>query len=79
VSDERAAFLLLQRPDRVATIGFTVSHGANSERGNIETGMAQFDIGFLWRIEPGRAGEARARRLLNLVIDGLQAQGRHPR
>jgi AcrR family transcriptional regulator len=36
-------------------------------------------VGFLWRIEPSRAGEARARRLLNLVIDGLQAQGRHPR
>jgi AcrR family transcriptional regulator len=31
-------------------------------------------MGFLWRIEPGRDGEARAERLLDLVIDGLQAR-----
>jgi hypothetical protein len=30
-------------------------------------------LGFLWRLEPGPAGEARAGRLLDLVIDGLQA------
>jgi hypothetical protein len=30
-------------------------------------------MGFLWRIEPGREGEARGRRLLDLVIDGLRA------
>lgn len=30
-------------------------------------------MGFLWRIEPGGEGEARGRRLLDLVIDGLRA------
>jgi AcrR family transcriptional regulator len=30
-------------------------------------------MGFLWRIEPGREGEARGRRLLDLVIEGLRA------
>jgi len=29
-------------------------------------------LGFLWRIEPGSAGEARAGRLLDLVIAGLR-------
>ena len=30
-------------------------------------------MGFLWRIEPGREGEARAKRLLDMVIAGLKA------
>jgi AcrR family transcriptional regulator len=30
-------------------------------------------LGFLWRIDPGPEAEARAARLLDLVIDGLQA------
>jgi AcrR family transcriptional regulator len=30
-------------------------------------------LGFLWRIDPGPEAEARATRLLDLVIDGLQA------
>jgi AcrR family transcriptional regulator len=30
-------------------------------------------MGFLWRIEPGREGEARAKRLLDLVIAGLKS------
>ena len=35
-------------------------------------------MGFLWRIEPGREGEARARRLLDLVLDGLRAHAGGP-
>lgn len=31
-------------------------------------------LGFLWRIEPGAAGEARADRLLDLVVRGLQGK-----
>jgi hypothetical protein len=27
----------------------------------------------LWRIDPGRGGEARAVRILGLIIDGLRA------
>jgi AcrR family transcriptional regulator len=30
-------------------------------------------LGFLWRIEPGKAGEARADRLLDFVVRGLRA------
>ena len=30
-------------------------------------------LGFLWRVEPGREGNARAERLLQFVISGLQA------
>ena len=46
--------------------------------GKIRDGVDAEDVlllmGFLWRIVPGRAGEARAERLLDLVIDGLQAR-----
>jgi hypothetical protein len=46
--------------------------------GDIRSGLDGEDIlllvGFLWRIEPGRAGEARAERLLDLVIDGMRAR-----
>jgi AcrR family transcriptional regulator len=46
--------------------------------GKIRDGVDAEDVlllmGFLWRIAPGRAGEARAERLLDLVIDGLQAR-----
>lgn len=30
-------------------------------------------LGFLWRIDPGPEAEARRTRLLDLIIDGLQA------
>ena len=44
--------------------------------GSIREGVDAEDVlllmGFLWRIEPGRAGEARAKRLLALVMNGLQ-------
>ena len=46
--------------------------------GCVRSGVDAEDVlllmGFLWRIEPGRVGEARAERLLDLVIDGLQAR-----
>jgi hypothetical protein len=29
-------------------------------------------LGFLWRVSPGEEGEARAARLIDLVIDGLR-------
>jgi AcrR family transcriptional regulator len=31
-------------------------------------------LGFLWRIEPGKAGETRAERLLDLVVGGLRGR-----
>jgi hypothetical protein len=45
--------------------------------GSIRKGADAEDVlllmGFLWRIEPGRSGEARAKRLLTLVMNGLQS------
>ena len=50
--------------------------------GSIRKGIDAEDVlllmGFLWRIEPGRDGEARAKRLLALVMNGLQRE-RQPR
>lgn len=44
--------------------------------GGIRKGVDAEDMlllmGFLWRIEPGRKGEARAKRLLSLVMNGLK-------
>ena len=46
--------------------------------GSIRKGIDAKDVlllmGFLWRIEPGRDGEARAKRLLALVMNGLQRE-----
>jgi AcrR family transcriptional regulator len=46
--------------------------------GSIRKGVNAEDVlllmGFLWRIEPGREGEARAKRLLGLVMNGLQSE-----
>jgi hypothetical protein len=39
-----------------------------------EGGRKELMVGFLWRIEPGRDGEARAKRLLTLVMNGLQGE-----
>jgi AcrR family transcriptional regulator len=48
--------------------------------GEIRSGVDAEDVlllvGFLWRVEPGRQGEARAERLLDLVIDGLRRADR---
>ena len=45
--------------------------------GEIREGVDAEDVllllGFLWRIAPGQVGEARGKRLLGFVIDGLQA------
>ena len=50
--------------------------------GSIRKGIDAEDVlllmGFLWRIEPGRDGEARVKRLLALVMIGLQRE-RQPR
>jgi hypothetical protein len=47
------------------------------EAGSIRSGFDADDVllllGFLWRIDPGDDSEARADRLLDLVMDGLQA------
>lgn len=49
---------------------------ACEEEGSIRPGLDPDDVcivmGFLWRIGPGPEGEARAARLLDLVIDGLR-------
>jgi len=45
--------------------------------GDIRAGVDAEDVlllaGFLWRVEPGQTGQARAERLLDLLIDGLRA------
>jgi len=46
---------------------------AGATRGGVDAEDFLLLLGFLWRIEPGPAGEERARRLLDLVIDGLRA------
>jgi AcrR family transcriptional regulator len=43
-------------------------------RGGVDAEDVLLLMGFLWRIEPGKDGEARARRLLDLVLDGLQTR-----
>jgi hypothetical protein len=49
---------------------------ACEDDGGIRPGVDPDDVllmlGFLWRIGPGEEGEARAARLLDLVIDGLR-------
>ncbi|HEV2364121.1 MAG TPA: TetR/AcrR family transcriptional regulator [Caulobacteraceae bacterium] len=47
---------------------------AEAVRSGIDAEDLLLLMGFLWRVEPGREGEARAGRLLNLVIDALQAR-----
>jgi AcrR family transcriptional regulator len=50
---------------------------ACEEADSIRPGLAPDDVllvmGFLWRIDPSRDWEARASRLLDLVMDGLRA------
>ncbi|MGW6744124.1 TetR/AcrR family transcriptional regulator [Streptomyces sp. NPDC055025] len=49
---------------------------ACEDDGAIRPGTAPDDVllvlGFLWRVAPGEEGEARAARLLDLVVDGLR-------
>ena len=50
---------------------------ACEEAGTIRPGVSPDDVllllGFLWRIDPGDDSEARAARMLDLVMDGLRA------
>jgi hypothetical protein len=50
---------------------------AGEASGTIRKGVDAEDLlllmGFLWRIEPGPTGKARAERLLSLVLDALKA------
>jgi AcrR family transcriptional regulator len=50
---------------------------ACTEDGSIRTGPDPDDVllllGFLWRIDPGPGADARAARLLDLVVDGLRS------
>lgn len=60
----------------------TVLLRACEEDGSIRPGVDPDDVllmlGFLWRIGPGEEGEARAARLLDLVIDGLRLGAPQP-
>jgi AcrR family transcriptional regulator len=51
---------------------------ACEEAGSIRSGLDPDDVllimGFLWHLDPGSDGEARAGRLLDLVMDGLRAK-----
>ena len=55
---------------------------ACTEDGSIRAGHDPDDVllilGFLWRIDPGPGAEARAARLLDLVMDGLRAGAPNP-
>ena len=55
----------------------TLLQRACEEAGSIRPGLDPDDVllvmGFLWRIDPSRDWEARAGRLLDLVMDGLRA------
>jgi AcrR family transcriptional regulator len=54
----------------------TVLLRACEDDGSIRPGIDPDDVllmlGFLWRVSPGEEGEARAARLIDLVIDGLR-------
>ena len=51
---------------------------ACEDAGDIRAGVDPDDVllmlGFLWRIDPGADSEARASRMLDLVMDGLRAE-----
>jgi AcrR family transcriptional regulator len=55
----------------------TLLLGACEESGDVRPGLDPDDVllmlGFLWRIDPGDDGQARAVRMLDLVVDGLRA------
>ena len=47
---------------------------AGAFRSNIDAEDVLLVFGFLWRIKPGPGSEAKARRLIDLLIDGLRAE-----
>ena len=60
----------------VRAIAGLLDHGAAD--GSLKQGLDPEDVllqlSVLWRIDPERGGEARAERILDLIIDGLQAR-----
>ena len=60
----------------VRAIAVLLDHGAAD--GSLKQGLDPEDVllqlSVLWRIDPERGGEARAERILDLIIDGLQAR-----
>jgi AcrR family transcriptional regulator len=46
---------------------------AGAFRANVDAEDVLLVFGFLWRIKPGPGGKAQARRLIDLLIDGLRA------
>jgi hypothetical protein len=52
-------------------------HRRGEEAGSVRPGLDPDDVllvmGFLWRLDPSDDWEARAARLLDLVMDGLRA------
>jgi AcrR family transcriptional regulator len=60
----------------VRAIAVLLDHGAAA--GELKKGLDPEDVllqlSVLWRIDPERGGEARAARILDLIIDGLQAR-----
>lgn len=61
----------------VRAIAVLLDHGAAD--GSFKQGLDPEDVllqlSVLWRIDPRRGGEARAARILDLIIDGLRAPG----
>jgi len=55
---------------------------ANERAGTVRAGLDADDVllmlGFLWRVDPGPEGQERARRLLDITVDGLRAGGPIP-
>ncbi|HWM96092.1 MAG TPA: TetR/AcrR family transcriptional regulator [Streptosporangiaceae bacterium] len=61
----------------VRAIAVLLDHGAAD--GSLKKGLDPEDVllqlSVLWRIDPGRGGEDRAARILDLIIDGLRTPG----
>ncbi|MEU4098768.1 TetR/AcrR family transcriptional regulator [Streptomyces sp. NPDC026673] len=65
----------------VAAIAVLLDAGAAD--GSLKTGLDPEDVllqlSVLWRINPARGGEARAARILDLIVDGLRVSPAAPR
>jgi AcrR family transcriptional regulator len=60
------------------TLLLTACTGDGSIRPGIEPDDVLLLLGFLWRIDPGGDADARAARLLDLIVAGLKADGPAP-
>ncbi len=60
----------------VRAIAVLLDHGAadGSLKKNLDPEDVLLQLSALWRIDPERGGEARAARILGLIVDGLQAR-----